>query len=171
MSIPLHELSNHKALRIAYCYQCKTMTKVEPYEGPPEYDQHLQYWIDQHLHGKSPDDARGMVFAKDASQFDHTGMAGDAIEEQMIEEVRAELAQANLEVYAMRDGLKYDAVVCHRKHGQPSWPGKLCADYQADQKRVGRTDVPEQYQQYLCTYCPYEETVRVQKRWQAGQYK
>jgi hypothetical protein len=172
MSVPLHELSSKKALRIAYCFHCSSLTKVEPYEGPPEYDIHLQRWIDEHLHGMSVDDhPGGRVFIKEASQFDHSGEAGGAIEEQMVEEVRAELAQANLEVYAMRDGIKEDAVKCHRKQGQPSYPGKPCRAYKDDSKRVGRNDVPAEFQQYMCTYCPYEETVRVQKRWDAGQYK
>jgi hypothetical protein len=158
-------------MRMAYCYQCNTLTKLEWYEGPPDYDVFLQHWIDDHLHGKTPDDARGMIFRKDPSQFDHSG-AGSNVEEKMVEEVRAELAVANLEVYALRDSLKEDAVKCHRRHGQPSWPGKLCGSYRNDDKRVGRTkNVPKDYQRHLCDFCPYEETVRVQKRWDAGQYK
>jgi hypothetical protein len=172
MGIPLHELSTPKAMRIAYCYHCQSMTKVEPYDGPPEFDQHLQRWIDEHLHGMSLDDhPGGRIFIKEASNFDHSGEAGSAIEEQMVEEVRSELAEANLEVYAMRDSVKEDAVKCHRKHGQPHYPVKLCADYKAESKSLGRKDVPEQFRQYQCTYCPYEETVGFEKRWRAGMYK
>ena len=175
MSVPSQaDINSRKALRIAYCYQCQSLSKVEPYEGPPEYDAHLQRWIDEHLHGKSPDDARGMLFAKEASQFDHTGSEsgeGDAIEEQMVEEVRAELRQANLEVYALRDSVKEDAVKCHRKHGQPHWPTKPCPDYRSESKSLGRKDMPEQYRQFQCTYCPYQVGVDFEKQWKAGVYK
>ena len=172
MNLPMHELASRKALRLAYCYHCNSLSKVEPYEGPPEYDIHLQRWIDEHLHSMSLEDhPGGRVFVKDASQFDHSGEAGGAIEEQMVEEVRSELAQANLEVYALRDSVKEDALKCHSKHGRPSWPGKPCVDYQDDIKRIGRSDVPAEFQQFQCTYCPYEETVTTQKRWDAGQYK
>lgn len=170
MQIPDLSSPTRQTVRIAYCYQCETLTVVEPYEGPPEYDVHLQHWIDAHLHGKTPDDARGMLFVKEPSQFDHSG-AGSAIEEQAIEEVRAELRKANLEVYALRDNVKEDAVKCHQRHGQPHWPHKLCGDYKDDSKRLGRTDVPPRFQQYQCTYCPYEVTVETEKRWRAGGYK
>jgi hypothetical protein len=169
---PLHELSSRKAMRIAYCFHCHSLTKVEAYEGPHEYDQHMQRWIDEHLHGMSVEEhPGGRFFTKEASNFDHSGEAGDAIEEQMVEEVRAELAQANLEVYAMRDSVKEDAVKCHRKHGQPSWPGKPCVDYRGADKALGRQDVPEEFRQFQCTYCPYEETVNFEKRWRRGMYK
>lgn len=165
------DLLSNKAMRIAYCYHCRSLTRVEPYEGPPEYDVHLQRWIDEHLHGMSVDDhPGGRVFIKDASQFDHEG-AGSAFEEQAVEEVRAELAKANQEVYAYRDAVKEDAVKCHRKHGQPHWPTKPCPDYRSDDKRIGRTNVPKDFQQYVCTYCPYNETVRVDARARAGWYK
>lgn len=175
MSVPAHELANSKALRLIYCFHCKTLSKVEPYDGPHQYDVHLQRWIDEHLHGMSVEQhPGGRILRKDASQFDHSGSAageGDAFEEQIMEEVRSELVAANVEVYALRDSVKEDAVKCHRKHGQPHWPTKPCADYKADSKSLGRKDVPPEFRQFQCTYCPYEETVRVQKRWQAGQYK
>jgi len=172
MSVPLHELSSKKALRIAYCFHCNSLTKVEPYEGPPEYDAHLQRWIDEHLHGMSIDDhPGGKLFTKEASQFDHSGEAGEAIEEQMVEEVRSELAKVNLEVYAMRDSVKEDAVKCHRKHGQPHYPQKGCPDYRSESKALGRQDVPEQFRQFQCTYCPYEVSVAFAKDWKKGVYK
>lgn len=171
MSVPLHELSSSKAMRIAYCYSCHGLNKLDTYEGPPEYDVLLQRWIDEHLHGIPVDlHPGGRVFVKDASNFDHSG-AGGAIEEQMVEEVRAELAAVNLEVYAMRDSVKEDAVKCHRQHKQPSWPGKPCIDYKTESKSLGRKDVPEEFRQYQCTYCPYNETVTVEMRRRNGMYK
>lgn len=165
------DLASSRELRLAYCFHCNSLTKVEPYQGPPEYDVHLQRWIDEHLHGMSVEDhPGGRVFIKDASQFDHSG-AGSAIEEQMVEEVREELARVNLEVYALRDSVKEDAVKCHRKHGQPHWPTKPCQDYKNADKALGRQNVPEQFRQFQCTYCPYEESVNFEKRWRAGVYK
>lgn len=172
MSVPMHELASRKSLRLAYCFHCKTISKVEVYDGPPAYDVHLQRWIDEHLHGMSLDDhPGGQLFVKDESQFDHAGAAGEAFEEQVIEAVRSELVKANMEVYALRDSVKEDALRCHSKHGRPSWPAKGCPDYKDSSKRIGRADVPDKFQQWTCQYCPYEETVRVQKRWNAGQYK
>lgn len=162
MSIPLHELASQRAMRLAFCYHCQTLTKVEIWDGPPAADPWLQEWINEHMHGMSVDQhPGGRVFLKEASQFDHSG-AGDRFEEQAIEEVRAELSKANQEVYDIRDGLRYDAVKCHRKHGQPHFPGKPCIDYQSDSKRVGvqKGSVTKGMFHYVCTFCPYSSSIQ-----------
>lgn len=160
-------------MRLCYCYRCKTLSKIDDYTGTrPEYDGLLQDWIDRHMHGLTLDDhPGGRVWAFEVGQGVEQSPLMDMIERKAVEEVRADLAKVNQEVFEMRDEVKQDAVACHLRHGQPSWPGKPCIDYQAGAKILGRRNAPKEHRVYLCTFCPYESSVTVAKRAKRGDYR
>jgi hypothetical protein len=169
-------------MRLALCLYCKTLSKIEDrHSEDPGYDPLLQDWIDRHAHGLNLDVEPGSTYDAHPGgrlyQLDTGNVTGandealSAIERRMVEEVRAEVAKANQEVYDLRDEVREDAVKCHLLHGQPSYPGSPCSDYQHSSKLIGRRNTPERFRQYTCTYCPYESTVTVAKRALRGDYK
>lgn len=181
-------------MRMCFCYVCRTLTKIDDFKDRdgkpgtnPDHDVVLQDWIDRHMHGLALDDhPGGRVFPFDDEQS-HLSRAGvghrlpedprftnvpaDSIERHAIEQVREELAKNHIDMADYRDELKDDATKCHRSHGQPSYPGKPCIDYQAANKRLGSKRMPSTWQKWLCTYCPYETTVVTVKRWNRGDYR
>lgn len=159
-------------MRLAYCYECQTLSKIDdaPTQNPDD-DYLLQDWIDRHMHGKHIDDHKGgRVFNVDTEQQGlEESKAMDAIERKAVEEVRAELAKVNAEVFNYRDELREEATKCHRRHGQPHAPGKMCIDYRSDSKRLGSKKTFNELA-YLCTYCPYTSSITVEVRRRRGDY-
>src|SRR5512140_57806 len=138
-------------MRLAYCFECRTLSKVGDFGGTnPEHDGLLQDWIDRHMHGRTLDEHKGgRIFAYDFSAANierraYNPVSGfeseelSAMELAAVQEVRAELLKVNQEVFDFRDEVRMDATTCHIKHGQPSWPGKPCIDYHAGSKLLGR---------------------------------
>ena len=156
---------------LAYCYYCKQLQPLDAYNSDrTDDDVLLQEWIDRHMHGMSLDDhPGGRVFPLGESNVD-TSEAPWADLDREVEVVKAKLARQQQEVFALRDELRDDAVVCHRKHHQPELPGKPCRDYHHESKRLGRKDQAPSDLLYLCTYCPYESSVTVAKRALRGDY-
>lgn len=158
-------------MRLAFCYECSTLSKIDDAPSTtPEHDYLLQDWIDRHMHGRHIDDHKGgRIFPVVTGDVEESE-AMDAIERKAVEEVRAELAKVNAEVFNYRDELREEAVKCHRKHGQPSAPGKMCIDYKSDSKRIGSKATHNELA-YLCTYCPYTSSVTVEVRRRRGDYR
>lgn len=159
-------------MRLAYCYECKVLTRIAdappPAEHNPAADHPVAKWRDQHMHGLAEDTHKGgQVFPIDMSTVP------DADEERIIGMLSERLRSARLEVVSYVDGIKEDAVKCHQRHGQPSWPHSLCHDYRSDYKRVGyvKRGDRDPHQKHLCDWCPYESSVQVEKKWRAGLYR
>jgi hypothetical protein len=157
------------------------MVRLSDHQGRPEHDVVLQDWIDRHMHGMAVDDhPGGRIFTYDVEQENINRnvvtkdgrVIGEMDNDEMkaVQAAREELRKIGQEVNDYRDELRYEAVRCHQKHGQPSLPGKPCIDYQAESKRIGRKDVPKESRQHLCLYCPYESSVTVTKRARRGDY-
>lgn len=156
-------------MRLAYCYKCKVLTRIADAppiaEIEPQADRPVDDWRQQHMHGLTEDThPGGQIFPIDSSNLDTAG------EERVIGEVSKALQDARLEVVDYVDGLKEDAVKCHRRHGQPSWPYKMCADYHDDSKRIGyaKREDRDPAQKYLCDLCPYDVAIQLEKKWRSG---
>ena len=172
--------------RLAFCLRCDQMSKITDYKGNPDYDVVLQDFIDRHLHGYHPDETGpgkphpgAMLFQVEERQSDidrhvvsdRTGQqlrdeSGDLVELsaneiEAVQVARKELRKIGHEIQDLRDELKFDAIVCHRQHGQPSLPGKPCRDYQSEAKLIGRKNTPKELRQWLCTHCFGGETMVV----------
>lgn len=174
-------------MRLCYCYHCKTLSKIDDYDGAfhadgePVADHLLVNWIRRHGHGLDmsvePGTTRsahpgGRVFAFEGRDIEvHEGRL-DGVKVDVaneVEYVRSELAQAGQEVFALKDELKDDAQKCFIKHGRPTWPDKKCIDYHDDSKWLGTTERAEGEefnvrQGYLCSFCPYEVNVSIARR-------
>jgi hypothetical protein len=181
-------------MRLAGCYFCNTLTKLPDYGSAavdPDgvHDSALVEWIERHKHGVPVEETPGpkhggailMPFEeKDITIADgkvvggrhltqHAGESVDVANE--IETVRMGLEKATHSAWSFRDEFKEEAGKCFLKHHSPSWPDKKCSDYRDDSKLLGRKNMPKEHRIHLCSFCPYEETVRIEKRWRAGQYR
>lgn len=174
-------------MRLAFCYHCKTLSKLSDYEGTyaddgePYDDALLEDWVLRHRHGLDTNvdpgttrDAHpgGRIFpfkGRDIEihegRFD--GVAVPVANE--VEQVRAELAKVGLEIADLKDELRDDAQKCFVKHSRPMYPDRPCIDYHSDAKWLGRKERIEGQtinvqQGYLCSHCPYEVAVSIVRR-------
>ena len=155
--------------RLAYCYECGVLARLDDRKGnDSDIDPIGQDWIDRHMHGIAQADHKGGQWF----DVDDAELGTDWQSSEPVRQAREALkTKANVDVYDLRDEVKDDALHCFAKHGNPAWPGKKCRDYKSDSKRLGSKNTPKAYQRHMCDFCPYEETVRVEKRWRAGQYR
>lgn len=177
-------------MRLAACFECNTLSKLPDPAVPnePEADAVLIDWIDRHRHGYRDLDMDprepgahpgGQVFGMEENTIPFLGherggslVGGKELEDIFLGNVVEKLGEVTgNNHWDIRDELKDDATRCFVRHGNPEWPGKPCGDYHDRIKLVGRRNLPEAHRRYLCDFCPYEESVRVQKRWNAGQYR
>lgn len=183
-------------MRLAFCYLCKTLERLDDFAidfndpRSAENDVLQVNWIERHMHGREVDDhPGGRIFPFDDSRegvsstmpilkgtdLKSTGLYRDSsgmevLEMQAVEQVKQALADQRIEMNEYRDQLREDAGQCFIAHHNPEFPGKPCRDYQAGNKRLGLKTTPRPYQQFLCTYCPYESSVTVSKRHKRGDY-
>lgn len=179
-------------MRLAFCFLCRKLERLNDFDGldfndprSHENDVLLSNWIERHMHGKHVDDhPGGRIFPFDDSRENvsremligeggsaHSALGLEALESQAVEQVKKLLADQQMEVMEYRDQLRDDAAKCFNRHGNPEWPGKPCLDYQAKDKRLGRSNIDKKFQQYLCTYCAYQSSVTVEIRARRGDYK
>lgn len=182
-------------MRLAGCYFCNTLTKLPDYAnvaGDPEgvHDSALVEWIERHKHGVPIEETPGpkhggailMPFEeKDITIVDgkvvggrhltaHAGESVDVANE--IETVRMGLEKATHSAWSFRDEFKEEAFSCWERHQRPDYQdGRRCSNYRDDAKLLGRKNMPKEHRIHLCDFCPYAESVRVEKRWRAGQYR
>lgn len=150
--------------RLAYCSECKSISRLNDRKGnDPNIDPEGQEWVRRHWHGGHTNAAFADCpdLPEDWSQSHHVAQFKEAL-----------LANnPSNEVYELRDEVKDAALRCFRAHGNPEWPGKPCRDYRTDSKRLGLADTPKAFQKFQCDFCPYNESVNIEKRWRAGQYR
>jgi|KBSMisStandDraft_5_1062788.scaffolds.fasta_scaffold04761_10 hypothetical protein len=166
-------------MRLAFCYHCKTLSRLDDYEGgfhddgEPVSDHLLVNWVERHMHGLSEDQhPGGRVFPFEGRDIEVTGGRMDGVGVQVaneVEQVRAELAKVGQEIFELKDELVEDANKCFVKHSRPTYPDRKCIDYHDDSKWLGRrVKVDGQrfntQQGYLCSYCPYEVNVSIASR-------
>lgn len=166
-------------MRLAFCYSCQTLSKLDDYtggyhdDGEPVSDHLLVNWIERHMHGMSEERHPGgriFPFVGKDIQVEGGRLDGRSVAvANEVEEVRAELAKVGIEVFEFRDELKEDAQKCFVKHQRPSYPERKCIDYHDDSKWLGHREhidgeVVNVNQGYLCSFCPYETYVSIARR-------
>jgi hypothetical protein len=129
----------------------------------PEFDPVLEDFVGRHKHDLS--DVDGMqaikVFPVDPATWEKMDV---------VSQLKQELLQVTGEFYEESDHYRTEALKCYNAHGNPALPGKACADYCEDSRRIG-PKVPPKYQTYLCHVCPYMQTYVAQEmRHKAGLY-
>jgi hypothetical protein len=150
--------------RLAYCSECKSISRLDDRLDPdPDNDPVGHEWVKRHWHGGRTE----------AAFADCPDLPDDWSHSQHVTQFKEALLSNNphYDVHELRDEIKDDALSCFRKHDNPSYDGRRCIDYHSDAKRLGVGELPAAARRYLCDFCPYEESVRVEKRWRAGQYK
>lgn len=134
--------------------------KMNPYDGPYEYDMELLDILERHkARHQDSDSWRGLIFRTDkdtATKLD----AETAI--------KHELQSHDIFIKDFRDELKVDAIKCFNKHNRPN---RGCPDWCDESKIIGRkVGVPADKRQYLCMYCPAAEYPTYKERLKLGLY-
>lgn len=137
------------------------MYKMNPYDGPPEYDMELLDILERHkARHQDYDNWRALIFRTDketATKLD----AETAI--------KNELKSHDIFIKDFRDELKVDAIKCFNRHNRPT---KGCPDWCDESKTIGRkVGIPVDKRQYLCMYCPAAEYPTYKERLKLGLYK
>ena len=166
-------------MRLCFCYCCRTLSKIDDYDGDfhpdgePIADHLLENWIKRHMHGLAEDDhPGGRVFPFEGRDIEVQGGRLDGVSVEVaneVEQVRSELAKAGIEMNDFRDELREDAHNCFIKHGRPDYHGRRCIDYHDRSKWLGRRVKVDGErlninQGYLCSFCPYETAVSIVRR-------
>jgi len=137
------------------------MYKMNPYDGPPEYDMELLDLLERHkARHQDFESWRALIFRTDketATKLD----AETAI--------KNELKSHDIFIKDFRDELKVDALKCFNRHNRPN---KGCPDWCDESKTIGRkVGIPVDKRQYLCMYCPAAEYPTYKERLKLGLYK
>lgn len=174
-------------MRLCFCYHCRSLSRIDDYDGDyaedgePLNDHLLENWVQRHRHGLDtsvePGTTRdahpgGRVFPFEGRDIEvHDGRLDGVkvVVANEVEQVRAELAKAGVEVFELKDELKDDAQKCFIRHKRPQYPDRKCIDYHTDSKWLGRRERLEGQtfnvrQGYLCAFCPYETNVSIARR-------
>jgi len=178
--------------RLAACLHCKRIEILLGFEGQHQQDRVLADWIERHRHGFNLDlepnlpgahpGGQVVPVAQDVNKkINGVPQLGSKIteEEYDFSIIAAEAWQDQLQRdnpgqdWEIRDEIKADALACFAKHNRPDYQdGRPCIDYKTDAKLLSHKSIRKDRRIYLCNAsCPYEETVRIEKRWKAGLYK
>ena len=148
--------------RLLLCKSCGVLHNMRDYEGTAKYDMELIETINRHLGQAAdprPESHVSMIIRCDEATSSKLDMETA---------VKKELMDNEIEVRAIRDDLKEDALKCFSKHSRPK---AGCIDWQDESKTVGRkTGVPKKHRQYLCMYCPANEHYVYNSRKELGLY-
>jgi hypothetical protein len=142
----------------------------------------VEDYIERHMHGLTEETHPGAIpYVLDDSQIDpnlanHVGPLSEADQESFESKAFAivrdhQSKQGRHVAEDLRDEVKDDAMKCWERHGRVEYPGKLCPDYRSGAKVLGKRNMNKEDRAYLCTFCPYEVGVEVEKRWRRGGYK
>ena len=166
-------------MRLCFCYSCKTLSKLDDYEGDfeadgePVSDHLLENWVQRHMHGMSADvHPGGRVFPFEGRDIEvHDGrLDGVRVEvANEVEQVRSELARAGVEVQALTRRAGDDAHKCFIKHSarctqtaSASTTTTIPSGSGAASRLMGSDSTSQQG--YLCSFCPYETAVSIVRR-------
>lgn len=170
-------------VRLLICHDCNSVDVLPWYEGPPEYDDTLNYRLREFHQG--PLDERG-----EPRYYHHGTMATvnekswDDSEKQR--QILSEISKAHAggevglgnKMYAARSNFKDDAQECWRRHGRT----QNCEDYKSDSKRLVPdtrgdrkelgldTKASRRPGTSLCVFCPYHSVVMQRARKAQGFY-
>lgn len=146
-------------LRILFCLDCGTLDEVPNFDGPPEYDDLLEYAASKH---ETPSGLRhrGQLFTVEENVW-RNDEARRGIVNQLREGSKG-VAEIEPSFYNVRDTFKEDAMACYKAHRRPK---EDCADWRSERKRLlpdtkaerkdaGLSLRPVGPARYLCDFCP-----------------
>jgi hypothetical protein len=162
-------------LRLLICHSCETIEELPDYEGPPDYDDTLNYRVSAHRFG-------------DGSE--HFGVLATVAEEDWHKpsyqhEIRAKIADAvkpgsgsgmGDDFYNIKNTFSQDAMTCWRQHNRT----RDCADWRTDAKRLypdtradrkaEGMDVKARPNTWLCDFCPVTSIYSQKRNSKRGDY-
>lgn len=170
-------------VRLLICHDCGSVDVLPWYDGPPEYDDTLNFRLREAHQG--PLDEYG-----EPRYYHHGTMATvnekswDDPEKQR--QILSELAKAHAggevglgsKLYHARSNFKEDAIACWKRHGRTqncedykSDKMKLVPDTRGDRKELGlELKSSRRPGTSLCVFCPYHSVVMQRARKQQGFY-
>lgn len=170
-------------LRLLICHDCGSIDVLPWYDGPPQYDDTLNYRLREAHQG--PLDEYG-----EPRYYHHGTMATVAekswddasTQKKIIDEIIKAHSGGDVglgaKLYHARSNFKEDAMACWREHNRTS----NCEDYKSDRKKLvpdTRGDRKElgldvkssrRPGTYLCMFCPYHSVVMERVRKEQGFY-
>ena len=149
---------NMNHLRVLYCTTCGTLDELTDFEGPPQYDDVLEYAVSRH----------GTSHIGSLFRIPIPFWIQDEYKRKIIEQIRGAngkegLAVVDPEFYNTRNMFKEDADRCYLQHLQPSG---ACPDWMNDSKRLHSNVTKAERKEaglsptelgprvYLCSFCP-----------------
>lgn len=170
-------------LRLLICHDCKSVDVLPWYDGPPQYDDTLNYRLADH---QGPKDTQ-----TGEPRWYHTGTMASVSEKSWEDEstkwrILDELSKAHAggevglgsAIYHARSNFKEDAMTCWKQHNRT----QNCGDYKSDSKRLVPDTRGERKElgldtkssrrpgTHLCVFCPYHSVVMARARKEQGFY-
>lgn len=170
-------------LRLLICHDCNSVDVLPWYEGPPEYDDTLNYRLASH---QGPRDER-----TGEPRYYHRGTMATVAEASWDDpdkrrQILSELSKAHAggevglgsKMYHARSNFKDDAIACWKAHNRT----QNCEDYKSEKKRLvpdtkgERKDLGLDTKSSrrpgtsLCVFCPYHSVVMQRARKAQGFY-
>jgi hypothetical protein len=151
-------MSDH--VRLLLCHECKSLEKVDDYEGDPHNDWALRYVTDRHVF-PSGEKHMGQLLRVEKKHWESESTR-KAIEKQIRDS--AGHTGLNQEFYDTKDTLGEDALTCYNRKGR----NPNCSDYRDESKRLSAgTDKerrelglqPLRANHFLCDHCPVHSMV------------
>lgn len=146
-------------IRLLRCDTCKTIEELPDFDGPPDYDVHLNYLLSQH---RTPEGHPhvGRLIDVEKRAWDMPNLR-QALTEQIMEGMSSGLDVFGTNHYAVKDTFKEDAMLCFRQHNRPkegcpdfnSASKRLMPDTRAERKEAG-LPVEGMPVIHLCSFCP-----------------
>lgn len=170
-------------LRLLICHDCGSIDVLPWYDGPPQYDDTLNYRLADH---QGPRDER----TGEPRYYHHGTMATVAekswddasTQSQIIDEIMKAHAGGDvglgMKLYHARSNFKEDAMKCWQQHNRTqncddykSDKMKLIPDTRGERKDLGLdTKASRRPGTSLCVFCPYHSVVMARARKAQGFY-
>jgi hypothetical protein len=155
-------------VRILICHTDGAVHELPLFDGPPEYDDTLNYRTSQHKFGDGTAHFGSMFTVSKADWEKKTYR--DAILDEIAKHTRpGEGAGMGQTFYDVKNNFMQDALVCWKKHNRTLDCGdymtdkmRLYPDTKADRKELGLS-VKERPNTFLCQFCPVNSVVMGKK--------
>lgn len=127
----------------------------------PEFDPVLEDVVGRHGHDRPDTEVMQFIKVFPVDQATYEKM-------DVVTELKKELAEQTGEFFEEATYYRDEAVKCYNQHHNPQG---TCIDYLDDSKRLGSSEIPKQYQTFLCHMCPIQQSyINVELRHRAGYY-
>lgn len=164
-------------LRLLYCFQCKSIEELPPFEGRPENDHLLEISLEKHRGAEG--EHTGHLFTVPVKHWASPNVRKEIIKQ--IREGAGGLNDLDPDYYDTKSQFALDAGQCYEMHLRPK--GR-CPDWKIDRKRLlpktsaerkevglptpGEAPGPKTY---LCDFCIAKSYMMTRARDEAGLYE